>query len=168
MADDLVNVKGLSDLAKFLDELTPKLQKNVMRGSLRSGMKVIQAEAKATAAFADRTGLLRKGLKISTNSKGGTVTASLKATGKHGYVAQWVEFGTAAHIIKSKDGGALAFGGGVVQSVEHPGAKAHAFMRPALDARASDAVVAAAEYMKERLSTKEGLDTSGVTIEGEE
>lgn len=168
MADDLVHVKGLSELSKFLDELTPKLQKNVMRGSLRSGIKVIQTEAKATAAFADKTGLLRKGLKISTNSKGGVVTASLKATGKHAFLAGWVEFGTAAHIIKAKDGGALSFGGGVVQSVEHPGVRAHAFMRPALDARASDAVVAAAEYMKERISTKEGLDTSGVTIEGDE
>jgi hypothetical protein len=41
-------------------------------------------------------------------------------------------------------------------------------MRPALDAQASAAVVAAAEYMKDRLATKHGLDTSDVVIEGDE
>ena len=162
---DTVNVKGLSDLAKFLDELTPKIQKNVMRQALRAGMKPVQDEAKANVAVA--TGVLQKGLKISTNVKNGVVIASLKAKGKHGFLAQFVEFGTAAHRINAKKGGALSFGGSVVQSVEHPGQKARPFMRPALDARAQDAVIAAAEYMKERLSTKEGLDTSGVLIEGD-
>ena len=161
-----VHVKGLSDLQKFLDELPKKLQNNVMRGALRAGMKPIQDDAKAGVAVV--SGLLRKGLKISTRVNGGTVTASLKATGKHAYIAKFVEFGTAAHRINAKDGGALSFGGNAVQHVDHPGAKAHAFMRPALDARAQDAVIAAAEYMKERLSTQGGLDTSGVTIEGDE
>ena len=166
MADD-IRVKGLSELAAFLDALPQKLAKNVLRGSLRAGMVVIQTEAKATAAFSDKTGKLRKGLKVSTRVKGGTVTASLKATGKHGYLAQWVEFGTAAHRINAKKGGALSFGGGAVQHVDHPGQKARPFLRPSLDARASDALVAAAEYMKERLSTQAGLDTSDVLIEGD-
>lgn len=164
---DTVNVKGLSDLAAFLDQLAPKLQKNVMRQALRAGMKPVQDEAKATSQFADKTGALRKGLKVSTRVKGGVITASLKAKGKHGFLAQFVEFGTAAHRIDAKKGGALSFGGSAVESVEHPGQKARPFMRPALDARAQDAVVAAAEYMKERLSTKEGLDTAGVLIEGD-
>ena len=65
------------------------------------------------------------------------------------------------------DGGALSFGGGALQHVDHPGARAQPFMRPALDARASDATVAAAQYMKERLATKHGLDTGDVEIEAQ-
>ena len=41
-------------------------------------------------------------------------------------------------------------------------------MRPALDSQATRAVVAAGEYIKRRLATKHGLDTSGVMIEGDE
>lgn len=161
---DLVHVKGLSELQAFMDQLTPKLQKNVMRGAMRAGMKPVQEDAKTHAAVA--SGALRDGLKISTSSKGTVVTASLKATGKHAHIAKWIEIGTAAHQISAKDGGALAFGGGVVQHVDHPGARAHPFMRPALDARAQDAVVASAEYIKDRLATKEGLDTSDIAIGG--
>jgi HK97 gp10 family phage protein len=162
---DTVNVKGLSDLAAFLDQLPTKVQNNVMRGALRAGMAPVRDDAKAYAAVA--TGLLRDGLKVSTRNKGGVVTASLKATGKHARVAHLVEFGTAAHRIAAKDGGALSFGGGFVQHVDHPGARARPFLRPALDGQAQNAIIAAAEYMKERLSTKEGLDTSAVLIEGD-
>ncbi len=166
MADTLVHVKGLSDLQAFLDQLAPKVERNIMRGALRAGMKPIQEDAKQHAAVA--SGLLRDGLKISTRAKGGTVTASLKSTGKHGFLAHWIEFGTTAHTITAKNMKSLSVGGMFFQSVDHPGAKAHAFMRPALDARAQDAVVAAGNYIKDRLSTKEGLDTSDVMIEGDE
>lgn len=160
-----VHVTGMKELAKFLDTLAPKIQKNVLRGALRAGMKEVAEDAKAGASVA--SGLMRDGLKISTNSKGGVVTASLKAKGKHGPLAHLIEFGTAAHRIKAKDGGALKFGGGMVQHVDHPGARAQPFMRPALDTRASDATMAAAQYMKERLATKHGMDTSDVEIEAQ-
>lgn len=165
---DPINVKGLSDLAVFLDQLVPKLQRNVMRQALRAGLKPVQDEAKATTQFADKTGALRKGLKISTRAKSGVVTASLKAKGKHAFLAVYIEYGTVAHRINAKKGAALSFNGSALQSVDHPGQKARPFLRPALDARASDAVVAAAQYIKERLSTKEGLDTSGVMIQSDE
>ncbi len=163
-----VHVSGLKELAAFLDELPTKIAKNVMRGSLRAGMKVVQAEAKSTSAFADKTGLLRAGLKIGTNSRGGTVTASLKAKGKHGFIAPWLEYGVKPHVIKAKDGGALSFGGGVFQSVNHPGIRPRPFMRPALDGMAQEAVIAAAEYMRQRLADKHGLDTADILIEGDE
>ena len=162
---DDINVKGLSELASFMDTLAPKLQKNIMRQALRAGMKPIQDDAKNNVAVA--SGLLKNGLKISTRINGGTIKASLKATGKHAYLANWIEFGTAAHRISPKKAKALSIGGGFAASVEHPGSKAHAFLRPALDARAQDAVIATAEYIKDRLATKEGLDTSGVMIEGD-
>ncbi len=163
-----INVTGLKELAQFLDELPAKIQKNVMRGSLRAGMKVVQEEAKSTSAFADKTGQLRAGLKIGTTSRGGIVTASLKAKGKHGYIANIIEYGAKPHAITAKNGGALSFGGGMVKSVNHPGIRPHPFMRPALDGQAESAVVAAAEYMKQRLADKHGLDTADILIEGDE
>lgn len=157
-----IHVKGLADLQKFLDQLPAKMEKNVLRGALRAGMNVVKPVAKSNIRSV--SGLLAKGLKLSTNSKGGTVTASLKATGKHGWLARFVEFGTKAHKIAARKVPALWFGGRFVKSVDHPGAKPHPFMRPALDSQAQNATVAAGNYIKARLATKHGLDTSDVTI----
>jgi HK97 gp10 family phage protein len=161
-----IHVRGLSELNKFMSELAPKIEKNILRGALRSGMKVVQPVAKANVHSV--SGLLAKGLKISTRAKGGKVIASLKATGPHEYIAKFLEFGTKAHFITAKKGW-LSFGGIFVKSVWHPGIKKgpYAFMRPALDGQAQSAVIAAAEYMKKRLATKHGIDTSDVIIEAE-
>lgn len=160
---DTAHVKGLADLQKFLDQLPVKMEKNVMRGALRAGMNTVKPVAKAIIRSV--SGLLAKGLKVGTKAKGGTVTATLKATGKHGWLARFVEFGTAAHKIAALKVPALWFGGLFVKSVNHPGAKPHPFMRPALDSQAQNAVVAAGNYAKVRLATKHGLDTADVTIE---
>ena len=161
-----VHVTGLADLQKFLDALPAKVEKNVLRGALRKGMN--QVKPAAVAGVHSISGLLAAGLKVGTRAKGGTVYATLKATGKHAYIARWVEYGTAAHTITAKDRKSLSLGGVFFQSVQHPGARPKPFLRPALDQQANAAVVAAAEYMRERLATKHGLDTSGVVIEGDE
>ena len=163
MAD--VKVKGLADLNKFLQQLPAKVEQSVLRGALRAGANVVMAEAKANVPV--DSGQLRDGLKISTSSRRGRVTAKVKATGKHAFIAPWLEYGTAAHKITAKKGKGLFFGGLFVKGVQHPGSRPKPFMRPALDGRAQDAVVAAAQYMKRRLATKNGLDTSSVEIEAE-
>lgn len=163
MAD--THVKGLAELQKFLDTLPAKVEKNIMRGALRAGMKVVQPVAKENVRKV--SGLLAAGLKIGTRSRGGRVTAMLRATGKHGFVAKWIEYGTKAHNIAAKLGRDLSFGGIFRGVVAHPGAKPKPFMRPALDGQAQGAVIAAAEYVKNRLATKQGLDTSYVMIEGD-
>lgn len=165
MSEDL-HVKGLSELQKFLDELPVKVEKNIMRGALRAGMNTVKPVAQQNIHSV--SGLLAAGLKISTNSRGGTVTASLKAKGPHGFIAKWIEFGTRAHNIAAKTGGWLSFGGVFAKSVAHPGARPKPFMRPALDQQAQTAVIASAEYMKTRLADKHGLDTSAILIEGDE
>ena len=161
-----VHVTGLADLQKMLDTVAPKIEKNILRGAVRRGMNEVKPAAQA--GVHSISGELARGLKVGTRSRGGTVYATLKATGKHGYVARWVEYGTAAHTITAKDRKALSLGGVLFQSVQHPGARPKPFMRLALDQRANAAVVAAAEYMKERLATKHGLDAAHVTIEGDE
>jgi HK97 gp10 family phage protein len=160
-----IHVTGLSDLQKFLDDLPVKLEKNIMRGALRAGMNVVKPVAQQNVHSV--SGELDAGLKVGTRVRGQTVTAYLKATGPHAFVAKFVEFGTAAHNIAAKTG-RLSFGGLYAKSVQHPGARPKPFMRPALDGQAQNAVIAAGEYIKNRLATKEGLDTSAVLIEGDE
>jgi HK97 gp10 family phage protein len=164
---DLVHVKGLAELEKFMDQLTPKIEANVARGALRAGMNIVKLIAQSNIHSV--SGELAKGLKIGTRRRGSLVTANLKATGPHGFIAKFLEFGTKAHFITAKTGW-LSFGGIFAKSVFHPGIPKgpKAFMRPALDSQAQAAVIATAEYIKNRLATKEGIDTSHVKIEGDE
>jgi len=157
-----VHVKGLSELQAFLTALPAKMEANIMRSALRQGANVVKDEAKAKAPVA--TGLLRDGLKVSTRSRRGVVTASVKATGKHAYIARWIEYGTAAHEIGTKDGGSLFFGGIFAEKVQHPGSRPKPFMRPALEGKSQDALIAVGEAIKKRL-TKQGLNVAGVEIE---
>lgn len=189
MATSGVKVTGLKELAQFMQQLPEKLQKNVMRGALRAGAKVLEAEAKKSVAVED--GDLRESIRISTRNQKGVVTASVKSDD---FKAHWIEYGTAAHWISVDEGvrptrktrrgekviglktlnkmlarGSLQIGGHFVgQSVHHPGSKAKPFMRPALDNKGQEAIVAAGNYMKARLTTKHGFNTSGVSVEAEE
>jgi HK97 gp10 family phage protein len=162
-----MHIKGLADLQKFFDQLPAKVEANILRGALRAGIQPVQADAKMRVGHV--SGLLRDGLKISTRRKGGIVYAVLRSTGKHGFIAHWIEYGTAPHLILSRLKNWLSFGGQFFRRIDHPGIKNPIpFMRPALDTQAQTAVIAAAEYMKKRLATKEGLDTAGIIIAGDE
>jgi HK97 gp10 family phage protein len=174
--EDSVHVKGLSDLNRFLEQLTPKVEANVMRGALRAGMNVIKPIAQANIHSV--SGKLAKGLRVGTRRSGGTVTARLRATGPHARVAHLVEYGTRLHSILAKPSGWLVFRGlnygppwwrpTFTKEVLHPGTRPNPFMRPALDGQAQAATIAAGEYIKRRLATKEGLDTAHIIIEGDE
>jgi hypothetical protein len=159
-------VTGLSELRRLLDELPAKLERNVMRGALRAGVKTILPVAKQNIHSV--SGELAEGLKIGTRARDGVVTAYVKATGPHRSIAHLVEHGTRAHFIAAKDGGALAIGAGLYESVHHPGAAPHPFARPATDQQAVPAAVAAGNYMKDRLATKHGIDTAHIMVEGDE
>lgn len=173
-------VKGLKELAQFMQQLPDKLQNNVMRGALRAGAKVLEAQAVANVPVDQ--GDLKASIKVSTRSRRGVITASIKTDV---FYAKFVEFGTGAHWIKVRPDekpkaslktlnkalarGSLRIGDHFVgASVAHPGASAQPFMRPALDAKGGEAVVAAGNYIKQRLATKHGLDTSGVSVEAGE
>jgi len=153
---DLIHVKGLSDLGKALATLTAKLEKNIMRGALRAGGNVMRDDARTNAARA--TGALAKGIKTSTNAKGGKVYAKVRTTGKHSYIAHFVEFGTEPHRINARNGGTIYIEGRPIGPfVDHFGARAMPFMRPALDGQASAAVTETAAYIRKRL-TAEGIN----------
>jgi HK97 gp10 family phage protein len=164
-------VKGLAELQKALDQLPAKIEANIMRAALRAGAKLVLADAKHSASFADRTGALRDSLRITTSLRRGTVTASVKAGAtkkdKRPFYAQMVEFGTAPHLITAGPGKLLPVYGGV-KSAHHPGARKHPYLRPALDTQSGAAVSAAAEYIRKRLSTKYGIDVPAPAEEGDE
>lgn len=181
-----VHVKGLSDLQKFLDQLAPKLEANIMRGALRAGANVSRDRARANLAAngSVKTGKLQRSLKISTKSKRGTVTAKVQASSLADNRAFWLEFGTAAHLIsvQNEEKGINAKTGKYVSmttinrnvlkignnfvgpTVSHPGARAMPYLRPALDAGAQDSLLAVGNYIKKRL-TKQGLDVSDIEID---
>lgn len=172
-----IHVNGLAQLQKFLDALPQKVEQNILRGALRAAANVVKAEAVANVPV--DSGTLKAGLKVSTRSRRGLITASVKATGKHAHIAPWIEFGTRAHKIHAKDAKTLSLrpnsrassgyasrwtAHNFLEFVEHPGTKPRPFMRPALDSQAGNAVVAAGNYIKKRLATKHGLDTSDIVI----
>lgn len=176
----MTQVKGLKELAAFMHQLPEKLEKNVMRGALRAGAKVL-AEDVVKNVPVDQ-GELKKSIKVSTRSKRGVVAASVKTDL---FYARFVEYGTGAHWIrvqadakprmslktlnKALAKGSLRIGDHFVgASVAHPGAIAKPFLRPALDSKATDAVIAAGSYIKARLASRHGLDTSGITVEADE
>ncbi len=161
---DTTHVKGLAALQKALDELPAKMEQNIMRVAMRQGMNVIRDEARNNVPV--QTGELKKGLKVSTSAKKGMVLARLKATGKHGYVANWLEYGTAAHIINPKVAKDLFFGGKFAHHIDHPGIVLRPFMRPAMDTQAQAALVATGEAVKAKL-TKQGIDTASIELEND-
>lgn len=165
---DTQHIKGLDQLYALLQQVPAKIERNVMRGALRKGM-ADEIKPAAQANIHSVSGQLAEGLKVGTRARGSTVSANLKAKGPHGFLGPWIEFGVKPHIIAAKKGGSLFLGYGVFAKVaQHPGFKGRGFMRNALDARAQAAVIAAAEYMKQRLATKEGLDTAHIMIAGDE
>lgn len=164
---DLVNVKGLADLQKMLDQIPALMERNVMRGALRAGANEVKKEAQnqLKSNRSVKSSILMNGLKVSTAAKGAQVTASLKVKGKHAYIARWLEYtGAAPHSLQTKNAKALAIAGHLVNNIHHPGFKAKPFLRPAMDISAGTAVVAVGEAIKKRLATKHGIDTADIDI----
>lgn len=163
--DQEIRVKGLDELNRFLEQLPPRIARNVVRGGLRAGARVILVAARAK--IHSNSGLLAKGLSVTTSYQQGIVKARMRTAGKHAYVAHWVEYGTAAHEIVARLGRGLSFLGRVFRRIMNPGAKPKPFMRPALDENAGRAVVAAGEYIRGRLSNRDAalaLDAADVEI----
>jgi HK97 gp10 family phage protein len=150
--DSDISVLGLKELQDQLDQLPALVERKLLRGALRAGQQVVADYAKSRAPvgepsaeskrlYGSAAGDLRDSIRVSAKARGGTVTATVTAGPRKGekkaFYAHWVEYGTAAHVIAATPGLALMFGGQLLASVDHPGAKMHPFMRPALDYNAN-------------------------------
>lgn len=156
-----LEVKGLRELDTLLAGLPDKLRANILRGALNAAGKEIAEEARRLAPV--QTGTLRDSIRVSTRLVRGTtnVEAKVKVGGKQkgkrsAFYARFIEFGTAAHIIRGRNG-PLKFNGTHTLEVAHPGVKKKPFMRPALDARLPSALEAFRERLRKRM-TKEGIN----------
>jgi len=151
-----IAVSGLAELKKALDQLPAKVEANIMRGAMRAGSKVMAEKAKEQVPV--DSGDLRNSIRVTTRSRRGQVTATVRAGDKKAYYAHMVEFGTAAHLIpkpsrkKRLKQVVLAFGGSVKSEVQHPGTRPQPFMRPAFDKNTPAALDAFAEYVRKRLA----------------
>jgi HK97 gp10 family phage protein len=155
MAANEEMIVGGRQLNDFLQQLPARVEKNIMRAALRAGANVFKAEAKQEVPVDE--GDLLASIRVSVKSKRGTIYASVKAGGKRAPHWHLVEFGTRPHKIKPKNAHALTVGGKVVGEVDHPGARAKPFMRPALDSKSAEAIAAVVTKIRERL-TKEGIN----------
>lgn len=148
-------VTGLDDFLKYLSDSPAQMKKSVGVG-VTAGAALIEAQAKANCPAADPNsenarlyggyyGALRDSIHTTLIEKKGRVSASITAGGKQPsgtdiYYAHLIEFtGAAPHVIKAT-GKDLAFGGHAYREVNHPGFKAHPFLRPALDSNELAAV----------------------------
>lgn len=143
------SVTGLAELQKRLDKLPTNLERNVMRGAMRAGVRVFLL--KASSKIHDVLGELKDSLRVKTSSRNGVVSATLVAGGKKGWYAYMVEFGTTQHFIRPKHAKSLFIAGLNKTVVDHPGAKPKPFMRPALDEGQTEAFEATADYIRRRL-----------------
>lgn len=173
---DLEHVKGLGKLQTFIKRLPGEMQDKVVRGGLRAGAKPIRAEAERLVHV--RSGKLKATIRVTTTIIDGKVTAIIRAGSHEAFWPIWLEYGTKPHLIKVSDrqrpdrvtrrgvrkvsmrmvnrmvdSGSLVINNKFVgESVDHPGATPHPFMRPALDNKHREAIAAFADYVKKRLA----------------
>lgn len=150
MTTTVTKITGLAEINKILQELPVKVEVQIIRGMLRAATKPIEARAKQLVPIVSAD--LLNSIKVSTRSRNGAVTATLRAGDKKAFYAHIVEYGSVAHVIKPKKNKKTLLVAGVpVLSVNHPGSKKTPFMRPAMDETQQEAVQAALDYAKKRI-----------------
>lgn len=159
-------VRGKEDVRAFIAQVPVVMETKVLRGAARAAAKIVAEEAKARSI----SDLVAQSVKISTRQiEQGRVIAKVQTKGPGAYMAPWLEYGTDPHFItvadserrgmsigrvnRSVKNGSLVIGGNFVgETVFHPGARPHPFMRPALDTKADEAVRAAQDYINVRVA----------------
>jgi HK97 gp10 family phage protein len=161
-------LKGTDQLVAFLTDLPQVMQQKMLRGAARAGAEVIADEARTLVPV--ENGDLRASIKSGAARRGDQIAGVVQTEGKGAFVAPWVEFGTAAHIISvagrsSADGAAVAranrrskseglkIGAAFVgPTVMHPGSRPKPFLRPALEAKRDEAIIAMGNHISERIA----------------
>lgn len=155
-------VRGGKDIAAALTALGKRIETQAVRSGLTAAAAVIRDEARVRAP--KQTGKMAKSIKSGSprRHQDGTFSVSVRLVGDHAFLGFFHEYGVAPHLIARTSGGegrvALrkAFDGkGTIKArpmkigdryvsgiLQHPGHAAHPFLRPALDAKADEAVSA--------------------------
>lgn len=177
-------VSGLKQLDAYLSAFPKNLQKGAIRSGLRQAANQVAEEVKLRAP-----GRISNSVKVGSPRQNEDGTFSIRVyiderKGSIGFVGYFQEYGVAPHLIartgskegrvairKAKEGrgtvkgGVMKIGDDFVSGIiSHPGHAAHPFMRPALDAKAKQAIEAFADQVQIYVHAKTGLLTPYVEV----
>lgn len=166
-------VRGRSEVKRFIAQLPGDIERKLLRGAGRAAANVIADEARDRSISSEVSGAI----KVKVSAAEGRVVAKVQVRGKGAFIAPWLEYGTKPHLISVDDsqrGGksvkrindlakatgsshSLVIGGKFVgATVMHPGATPHPFLRPALDTKEVEAIAAAQDFIRSRV-TRAGI-----------
>ena len=147
-------LSGTKELEAVLKQLPKEIGIKVLAKATRAGAAVVKKDADArleSSGVSKRGG--RKGkpaLGIVRDRKGTASVTFLLGIHKSRWYLIFREFGTAPHKIMVKRAevlGSAATGRIFGTEVDHPGQRARPFMRPAIDSKADDALLAMGRVM---------------------
>jgi hypothetical protein len=169
-------VRGRSDVDRFFAAVPERVITRLLVGAARVAANIIADEAKARSISEE----VSDAIKVTVKRDGARIMARVQVKGKGAYIAPWLEYGTAPHFISvdasQREGrsvarintlhaaGSLVIGGQFVgDTVHHPGARPHPFLRVSLDLKERDAIAAAQIYINTRSA---GLMRAGAIAGG--
>ena len=142
-------INGGKELDALLKQLPLEVRAKIMPNALAAGANLIRDEAKARIHV--KSGLTRDSIKTSKSSKvseEGYVSAKVSLSRKRRFIGYFLEYGVAAHKIWAKSKQSLVINGVPIgKQVWHPGFAPMPFFRPAIDAKAGEAVQAVGDYL---------------------
>lgn len=163
-------VRGKSDVRSFIAGLPDEIERKLLMGAARRAGVVVADEAKMLA----RADVVADNIIVRAKREPGRVIVKISVKGQWpNSVGNWLEWGTAPHFIRVDDSvregrsvrrinelgnqpgssHSLVINGKFVgDTVFHPGAQAHPFLRPALDHKERDAISAAQSYINARVT----------------
>jgi hypothetical protein len=165
----MVKVRGRQEVKAYLASLPKQIEEKLLRPAAKRGGKVIAEEA----ALRSESHEVAEAITVKSKKGDGRIIVIISVKSGWTYsVGTWLEWGTSPHFIsvdesqrKGRSIGrinrlanekgsshSLVIGGKFVgETVLHPGARPHPFLRPALDAKGRDAVAAAQAYINARI-----------------
>lgn len=139
-------INGGAQVDALLQQLPVEIEQKILRNGLAAGANIIRDEAKGLAP--EKSGEMANDIKTARGTGDGYVYAKVRLSGKHAFLGKFMEYGTAAHMIWVRSKESLVIDGVPIgKHVWNPGVAPHPFMRPALDARAAQAVQAVGDYL---------------------
>lgn len=169
----MATVKGRDDVRRYFAQAPEKIG-TMLRGAARAAAKVVAEEAKLRSISDE----VSNAIKVSTAVEDGRVIAKVEVKGRGAYIAPWLEYGTDPHFISVDDrqreglsvrkvnertkAGSLVIGGKFVgDTVFHPGARPHPFLRPAMDVKETEAIAAAQNFINARVARLQTVTDAG-------
>ncbi|WP_416463966.1 HK97 gp10 family phage protein [Sphingomonas sp. VDB2] len=160
--------RGKAAVMRYMKDAPEALRERVLRGAARAAGAVVATKAKELSISSE----VSDKIKVRTKREDGKIIARVQVLMGNYNLPLWLEYGTDPHFISVSDsqrrgqgirrinskvreeGGnaSLVIGGNFVgETVFHPGARAHPFLRPALDMEEADAIRAAQAFISARV-----------------